>query len=184
MELFVNFQVAERPLFMQEPRDTETVSPVCQENHNGNESPLPLRTSSYKEAVTKSAKHFCANIPVQQVRAGFHANLRLFIALTGQVFFVKQQKDILSKHVCHLNLFLFREFHDFLFIVIKLSSAPFFGLVHWLTFMFLFRDNLPLVFMTKLLFEYIVFEYLTSYLHVICFISRLSICNNYHVQPS
>lgn len=80
---------------MREPKSNEIIQ------SKEEPPPSPFRSSSYKEAVEFSNQNFLANIPVDEVCAGFHANLRLFIALTGQVFFVKQQKDILTKHVSH-----------------------------------------------------------------------------------
>ena len=58
-----------------------------------------LRTPSYKEAVRTSENLFFANLPVHNSRAGFQANLRVFIAVTGQIFFVKQNKETVHKHV-------------------------------------------------------------------------------------
>lgn len=70
-----------------------------------------LRTPSYKVAVSGSQNIFFPNLPVQNSRAGFQANLRLFIAITGQIFFMKQNKDSVSKHVSlqNISMFFFRE---------------------------------------------------------------------------
>ena len=53
-----------------------------------------LRTPSYKVAVSGSENIFFPNLPVQNSRAGFQANLRLFIAVTGQIFFMNRTRTV------------------------------------------------------------------------------------------
>ena len=65
---------------------------------NNCDSPI-LRSSSYKEAVHNDETLFFPTVAVQNVRAGIQPNLRLFIAISAQIFFVKPQKDHLPKHV-------------------------------------------------------------------------------------
>ena len=84
---------------MQEPKKSaETLAAIIEKERHGDESPL-LRSPSYKEAVTSCERMFFSNIPVENVQAGFQANLRFFIALTAQIFFMKQSKDLLNKQV-------------------------------------------------------------------------------------
>ena len=66
----------------------------------GNDTAGALRSASYKDAVKHGGSKFFPDdiIPMEAVHAGFPANLRLFIAISGQVFFVKQQPEILSNH--------------------------------------------------------------------------------------
>lgn len=86
----------EKPSFVLEPKNSVvSLSPTNQEEWDDSQL---LRTPSYKEAVKSSENLFFANLPVQNSRAGFQANLRLFIAITGQIFFVKQNKDTVAKH--------------------------------------------------------------------------------------
>ena len=67
-------------------------------------SPL-LRTSSYKEAVVNCDKGFFPRIPVEIVRAGLQANVRLFVANASHVFFSHPGPEDLQKQVL-LHLFV------------------------------------------------------------------------------
>ena len=81
-------------------KSVETIQAIIEQEgvQGGSDSPL-LRTPSYKEAVLCSERVFFAHIPVENVRAGFQSSLRFFIAITAQIFFMKQNKELLSKHV-------------------------------------------------------------------------------------
>ena len=84
-------------MFVLEPKTS--VSSMSSLNLTEWEEMQILRTPSYKVAVSGSENIFFPNLPVQNSRAGFQANLRLFIAVTGQIFFMKQNKESVSKHV-------------------------------------------------------------------------------------
>ena len=66
-------------------------------------SPL-LRTSSYKEAVVNCERGFFHKLPVENVRAGLQANIRLFIANSSQVFFSLTSSGLILKQVCLLDI--------------------------------------------------------------------------------
>lgn len=83
---------------MLEPKNPELEPGAPDPRNCADNSPL-LRTPSYKEAVTSCEQVFFSNLPVQHVRAGFQPNLRLFIGITAQVFFMKPTKESMSKHV-------------------------------------------------------------------------------------
>ena len=61
-------------------------------------SPL-LRTSSYKEAVVNCDKGFFPRIPIDFVRAGLQANVRLFVTNASHVFFSRTGPEHLQKQV-------------------------------------------------------------------------------------
>ena len=61
-------------------------------------SPL-LRTSSYKEAVVNCDKGFFPRIPIEFVRAGLQANVRLFVTNASHVFFSRPGPEDLQKQV-------------------------------------------------------------------------------------
>ena len=62
-------------------------------------SPL-LRTSSYKEAVVNCDRGFFPRVPIEYVRAGLQANIRLFVTNSSYVFFAQTGQDLLQKQVC------------------------------------------------------------------------------------
>eukprot|EP00111_Clytia_hemisphaerica_P001577 TCONS_00004492-protein len=99
----------EKPLFVLEPKKSvSSLSPTG--NLTEWDEMQMIRTPSYKEAVTSSENLFFSNLPVQNSRAGFQANLRLFIAITGQIFFMKQNKDNVHKHadICKKVMKMYR----------------------------------------------------------------------------
>ena len=61
-------------------------------------SPL-LRTSSYKEAVVNCDRGFFPRIPLENVRAGLQANVRLFVTNSCYVFFSQTGPELLQKQV-------------------------------------------------------------------------------------
>ena len=61
-------------------------------------SPL-LRTSSYKEAVVNCDKGFFPRIPIEFVRAGLQANVRLFVTNSSHVFFSQTGLERLQQQV-------------------------------------------------------------------------------------
>ena len=64
-------------------------------------SPL-LRTSSYKEAVVNCDKGFFPRIPMESVRAGLQANVRLFISNASHVFFANPGAEHLQAQVLRI----------------------------------------------------------------------------------
>lgn len=103
------FKIQDRPLFMLEPKNPELEPGAPDPRNCADNSPL-LRTPSYKEAVTSCEQVFFSNLPVQHVRAGFQPNLRLFIGITAQVFFMKPTKESMSKHtdICKRIMKMYR----------------------------------------------------------------------------
>lgn len=89
----------DKPLFVLEPKKpTSSLSPPASSDSIDEMQQL-LRTPSYKEAVRSSENFFFANIPMENARAGFQQNVRFFIAISAQIFYVKQTHETMSKHV-------------------------------------------------------------------------------------
>ena len=64
-----------------------------------------VRTSSYKEAVVNCDKGFFPRIPMDYVRAGLQANVRLFISNASHVFFANPGTENLQLQVIRIFQF-------------------------------------------------------------------------------
>jgi len=104
------FKSSERPVFMLENLASE--EPVLVKSNlllSDDRSPL-LRTSSYKEAVVNCDKGFFPRIPIDFVRAGLQANVRLFVTNASHLFFSRPGPEDLQKQadVCRRVIKMYR----------------------------------------------------------------------------